>query len=314
LEEPATSPAGLPGRLGRSVTPGKPHTVVVLTIGAAVVGSILWAYWTTLTSMARKWSIDPQYSHGYLVPLFSVALLWLRRPQLNTQLLRSSWWGIVFIAAAIGLRLGAVHFYLEWFDALSLLPMLVGGCLLAGGWHAVRWAWPSILFLFFMCPLPFRLEVALQSPLRSVGTVSSVYVMQTLGMPAFAEGNVIALGDVRIGVAEACSGLRMLMIFFALTTAVAIVSSRPLWERLVIWVSAVPIAIVTNIVRITVTGSLYAMDLAKLAELVFHDLAGWLMMPFALFLLWGEFWVLSHLIIDEEGRPIDMGLHQETSS
>ena len=143
---------------------------------------------------------------------------------------------------------------------------------------------------------------------RRIGTEASVYVMQTLGLPALAEGNVIVLDESRIGVAEACSGLRMLMIFFSLTTAVAMISRRPLWERLLVFFSAVPIALIANIGRITVTGTLYWMDYSELAEVVFHDVAGWLMMPFALLLLWIEFWLLSRLLIVEDDRPVTMEL------
>jgi exosortase len=162
-----------------------------------------------------------------------------------------------------------------------------------------------------MIPLPFSIEVALQRPLRTFGTVTSTYIMQTIGLPALAEGNVIVVRDYRIGVEEACSGLRMLMIFFALSTAVALISERPLWERIVIVASAVPIALVTNIMRITVTGIFYLTGNEKLADLVFHDLAGWLMMPFALGLLWVELWVLSRLFVEEEQRPLVAGLQTE---
>src|SRR5207253_599308 len=95
-----------------------------------------------------------------------------------------------------------------------------------GGWRALHWARPSLAFLLFMIPLPYRVEVALAQPLQRVATVSSTYVLQTLGFMSFSEGNVIRLGETRIGVVEACSGLSMLLIFFALATAVCLVVKR----------------------------------------------------------------------------------------
>lgn len=262
--------------------------------------------------MARKWSTDPQYSHGYLVPLFAIGLLWLKRRDLDVDNIAPNWWGLPLLLTGVTLRLCGAFFYFDWLDAISLLPSLAGLVLLLGGWQLFRWAGPAVAFLFFMVPLPYSVEISMQYPLRRIGTEASVYVMQTLGLPALAEGNVIVLDESRIGVAEACSGLRMLMIFFSLTTAVAMISRRPLWERLLVVFSAIPIALIANIGRITVTGTLYWMDYSELAEVVFHDIAGWLMMPFALLLLWIEFWLLSHLFLIPDDHPFPLEL--ETSS
>lgn len=278
----------------------------------AVGGAVVWAYWPTLTRLAAKWGSDPQYSHGYLVPFFAMGLLWMRRSEFDARKLEANWWGLLLLLFGVGLRLAGGYFYFDWFDAISLMPVIAGVCLLMGGSAFLIWTLPAIAFLFFMIPLPYRLEVLLQQPLRHIGTVASVYIMQTIGLPALGEGNIIVLGEHRLGVAEACSGLRMLMIFFALTTAVAMVSPRPWWERLVIVVSAVPIALVTNVVRISVTGSLMYMDYSEIANLVFHDLAGWLMMPFALLLLWFEFWFLSHIVIAEEDKPMSVALEGDS--
>jgi len=285
-----------------------PQLKSVLISIVAIAITLVWAYWTTLVQLAAKWGSDPSYSHGYLVPLFAVGLLWMRRSELDVSRIAGNWWGLALIFAGVALRIAGVHYYLDWFDALSLIPVIAGICLLLGGSTFMLWTLPAIAFLFFMVPLPFRVEIALQAPLRQIGTIASVYIMQTIGLPALAEGNIIVVGDTRLGVAEACSGLRMLMIFFALTTAVALVSQRPLWERILIVVSAVPIALTTNVIRIAVTGCLYSLNYSKLAELVFHDLAGWLMMPFALVLLWFEFWILSKIVITEDDNPVSVSL------
>jgi exosortase len=258
--------------------------------------------------MANRWERDPQYSHGYLVPVFACALLWLRRNKLARNADSGSWWGIGLLAVAFALRVAGARFYMEWLDAISILPCLAGICLVAFGWRVFTWALPVIVFLLFMIPLPFRIEQAIQYPLRQVGTVGGVYAMQTVGLPAVARGNVIMVGDVQLGVAEACSGLSMLMVFMALTWAAAIISDRPLWERAVIVLSGVPIAIAANVARISVTGVLFAMNQSDLANRVFHDFAGWLMMPFAFALLCCELWLLSRLFIQEERTQVKLGL------
>ena len=141
-------------------------------------------------------------------------------------------------------------------------------------------------------------------PLQRISTLASAFALQTLGLPAVTQGNIILLSDVQgkpieLGVVDACSGLKMLIVFFCLTTAFAILVKRPLGERLLILLSTLPIAMICNITRITATGVLYATVGERLANLVFHDLAGWLMMPMALLLLWGELWLLSALFVDD---------------
>ena len=266
-----------------------------------------WAYWTTLASMVRKWNVDPQYSHGYLVPLISAYVLWVRRDHLDVSRLRPSWWGVPVVLAGLGLRLFGAHFYYEWFDALSIVPVLAGICLLVGGLAALQWAWLGIAFLVFMVPLPFTLETALRDPLKSIATAGSTFALQTIGIPALAEGHVIAVNEQRMEVEEACSGLSMLMVFFALSTAVAILSERALWERIVVVLSAVPIALIANVGRITLTGIFYVAGWDDFAER-FHDNAAFFMMPFAGALLYLELSILNRLFIVEEIRPMDAGL------
>ena len=270
-------------------------------------GALLWAYSATFQDLARKWDADPLYSHGFLVPVFALALLWFRRDLLPTGNFRPSLVGLAVLACSLAVRHAASYYYIEWFEHLSIVGCTLGIVLLAGGWSALRWAWPACLFLTFMLPLPFSLEVALRDPLRRIGTVASTYVMQTLGMPAFAEGTVIVVNDVRIGVVEACSGLGMLMIFFALSTAVALVVQQSAWRRLLLVASAVPIALIANVMRITVAGSFHAMGYHRFADLVFHDrLAGPFMMGIGLLLLWAEMALLDRLIIVESDEPVEL--------
>jgi exosortase len=273
--------------------------------GASLV-AVLWAHWSSLTEVVSCWAHDPQYSHGYLVPLFSLGLLWFRR-DLCPQAFQPSWWGVAVLAGGLGLRLFGTYFYFIWFEQISIMPILAGLFLLAGGVQAIRWAWPAIAFLGFMIPLPFWLSGKLTGPLQQLATVVCTFLLQTLGIPAIAEGNVIQLSEVQIGIIEACSGLRMLVIFFALSTAVALVVRRPLWERIVVALSAIPIALVSNVTRITATGVLHELVSSEFANMVFHDLAGWLMMPLALAMLWLELTLISHLLIEPARQAARQG-------
>jgi exosortase len=179
---------------------------------------------------------------------------------------------------------------------VSLLPCIAGLMALVGGRAALAWSWPAIAFLAFMVPLPHTWSLALSGPMQSIATLSSTFLLQVLGRPAIAEGNVIQLNEIELGIVEACSGLRMLVVFFALSTAMALLIRKPLWERAVIAASAIPIALASNILRITITGVLYEMLGNGYGGALLHDVAGWLMMPLGLAFLGLEMLVLKHLL------------------
>ena len=126
-----------------------------------LVGLIAWAFWPSMVELAEIWESDPQYSHGYLVPLFAVALLWLRRDYCNSTKMRRSWWGVAIVAAGCLIRLGGGYYYYFWLERFALLPIVAGLAMTLGGWAALRWSWPSIAFLIFMLPLPSGLAGAL---------------------------------------------------------------------------------------------------------------------------------------------------------
>jgi exosortase len=257
-----------------------------LFAGLAVTAALVWAAAPTVfgpDGLVEKWTTDSRYSHGYLVPLFSLYLLWSRRDSFCWD--GPSWWGVPFIALGVGLCLAGRYLYFFWLNQVALLPLVAGAVLLLGGWRTLRWAATAIAFLAFMIPLPYRLQVSLAMPLQQIGTTASVYALQTLGLAPYADGNRIILKGMPLEVAEACSGLGMLVVFFAIATAYALVSSRPWLDRSVAIISAIPIAVLCNVVRITITGLLYVLVGQEQGERYFHGPAGWLMMLLALMFL-----------------------------
>ena len=128
----------------------------------AALGSLgvlcAWAYWPTLTNLANTWATDPQYSHGYLVPGFALALLWMRKAQTPAGGFRPSWFGLPILAVGLLVWLASAYAYHEWLEAFSMLLCIAGLAGLLGGLPALRWSWPSIAFLLFMVPLPWTLE------------------------------------------------------------------------------------------------------------------------------------------------------------
>lgn len=272
---------------------------------ALVAAGLIWSYWSTLTVLQERWGADPLYAHGYLVPFVAAGIAWWRKDQLKQlQLEPSLLLGLPLLVAGIGLRLTAAKLYLEWFDGLSLVPCVAGLVLMFGGLPLLKVFWPAVVYLAFMVPLPFRLEAIASGPLQSIATMASTFSLQLMGFPAGNEGNVITINEARIGVAEACSGLRMLVVFFAATAAVALCSTKPLWERAIVLLSAVPIAIACNVIRITATGVLFETLGSATAKAFFHDFAGWLMMLLAVGLLKLELWFWANVMIDPPAREV----------
>jgi exosortase len=276
--------------------------------------ALLWAFGNGLAEVVGAWD-DPQYSHGYLIPLFSIVLLWLRRQPFEEVPAWERWAGVGIVLLSMLVRLvGAVTVSLT-LDRLMFVPCLLGVFVIAGGFRALRWAGPPILFLAFMYPLPRAVNDGLLRPLQSLATGCSLFALQTLGIESFRDGNRIVMENVQIGVVDACSGLRMATIFLALAAGLAMISTnRPWWERLTILLSAIPIALAANVIRITVTGVLYSFDVNReIAKMVFHDFAGWIMMPIAIGLLYLETQILSRLFIEEapiQLQPIGPRFHQ----
>jgi exosortase len=272
-------------------------------IALAVLG---WAFWPTLCELFDTWVTQPDYSHGPLVPLFALYLLARRKPVAGAAPRPWPILGFAVLTFAILLRLaGSATSFLP-LEGVAFVLCLTGLAALAGGRAALARFWPPLVFLLFMIPLPYEMSRLLGAQLQQVGTLATTYLLQCLGQPALAEGNRILIGNVTLNVVEACSGLRMLMTFFAFSTAAVFLMDRHWLVKSLVLASAVPIALVTNILRITATGLAHVWladgaDKARVLSFI-HDFNGWMMMPVGLLLLVLELWVFKHLLI-ERARP-----------
>jgi exosortase len=275
------------------------------TLGWGMIGGLtallFYSYWPRLSDLPSFWE-NPQYSHGWIVPLFAVGLLFWWRQPIGRVTLAERLAGLGLLVACFALRLWCASYRIVTIDMYTFVPALAGVFLMAGGWKTFRWAWAPIAFLIFMYPLPDEATRYILGPLQILATMASTFALQTLGFDAYREGNVIILGDRHLNVVDACSGLRMLTIFVALSVALVLLGGREWWENAVVIASAVPIALIVNAIRITVTGVMYTID-AELADKIFHDWAGYFMMPLALGMLFVEQQIMSCLVVTEEAAP-----------
>jgi len=278
-------------------------TLILIGIFTA---ALIYSYFPGLTNAYIAWA-NPQYAHGWIVPLFSAALLfWWRQPvapvKVSARLV-----GLLLLAAAFGLRLFAARYRIVTIDMYTFVPAICGVFILVGGWSMFRWAWAPLMFLIFMYPLPDEATRYLLGPLQTTATMVSTFALQTLGLEAYREGNQIVLGEMHLGVVDACSGLRMLTIFCALSVGMVMVGRRSWWENAIILASAIPIALAVNSIRITVTGVLFQVADSEFAERVFHDWAGLVMMPMAMAMLYAEQYILANVFLPELEGPAVLG-------
>lgn len=264
--------------------------VLMLTLG----------YANMLAFTAFHWK-EGLYSHGYIIPLFSAGLFWVRRKSLTQVPNIERWIGLAILVVSLLVRLYAAYFDMNPLDRLSYIGAMLGVCQMVGGYEMLRWAGPPIAFLVFMFPLPSKLENTVLLWLQSIAAWASTFILQLLGVPALRDGNNIAIDQVKMEVADACSGLRMGTIFGAMSVALAMIIDRPWWDRLTILVFAIPVALATNIIRIVVTGLLFmAFPDNEAIHTYTHNWAGLAMMPIALGFLWVEMTLLNMLTVPME--------------
>ena len=280
------------------------HYIKILIIG----GLIGYLFRIEISQIVGQWLTDSSWSHGFLIPLFSLYFINRKRDQILSLQAKPCYLGLLFLVLAIG-------FYIlnrfspsgyEYLCRISIVTTLASVVLFLGGWSLMKYTWLPIGFLMFAVPLPERFYKALTIPMRQwAAVVASGLLNLVPNLNATANGVVIdvlykgKLLDPALDVAEACAGMRLLMAFLALGVVMAYLHERPLWQRIVLMISTIPIAIFCNIVRVTITGFIYVFIHPKYAQGIYHDMLGMAMLPLAFGLYGFLAWFMSSLFIDE---------------
>jgi exosortase len=276
----------------------------------ALTAVMIWTFWSTIDGLIGIWR-NPQYSHGYLVPIFTIALLVMRRQPFQPVSFWARWSGVGIIILGLAMRLLGAQIHNGVVEMWAIIPVLMGIFTVAGGWSMLRWAAAPLAFLIFMMPVPEHVADMFLAPLQKAATVFSCYTLQTLGVDSYYVGNRIIIGEgFPLNIEEQCSGLRMCTIFLAMAVAMTMITERPLWQNAIVILSAIPIALAVNLIRIVITALLYLLlgPESALAKHFFHDLAGWFMMPLAFLFLYVEMQILDHILVEESSAvPVIVG-------
>jgi len=264
-------------------TPVKARTISWPAI--AWFGILLIAvYFPILSKLVVQWSTDDDVSHGFFVPLVAGYIVWQRREKLLSMEWKPAWWGIALLVWA-GLQaylgmLGAELFLQRTAFLISLVAML----LILGGTGLVRELAFPLLLLPFMIPLPTVVYNQITFPLQLFASAVAEKSLDVLNIPVLRDGNILELASQKLDVAEACSGIRSLLSLSFLSLVYAYFFDRKVWMRWVLLIATIPIAIVANSARVTLTGVFSEIN-PELAQGFFHEAEGWVIFVVALVIL-----------------------------
>ncbi len=262
-----------------------------------------WLYAPLIWRLAQQWWQDPNYTHGFFVPVFSLFLLWEGRAKLAALPKRPSWWGLaILVLALMALVLGTIGsgFFLS---RVSLLLLICGMVVFLAGWeHLAAISFP-LAFLILMIPSSSLVD-QITFPLQILASKTATFLLTGVGVPAVREGNIILLPTARLEVAEACSGVRSLFSLITLTVIYGYLAETKTGVRVLLALIAVPVSILANALRISVTGLVVRYWGLEGAQGTLHLLSGWLIFAGSLLLIFALH-RLSRMLLSGKQTPLE---------
>ena len=247
---------------------------VGLFIAAAVILAVA-GFGHSLLELVRRWRIQEEYSHGFLIPFIAGWLLWSRREALRESIGQPSWIGpgLILLAAAMHVVGGLSALYM--LSQLGFIVALIGIVLGFGGPSLLKVSFVPIIFLVFAIPVPYFIDAVLSFKLQLISSELGTFFIRLFQIPVFLQGNVIDLGDYKLQVVDACSGLRYLYPLMCLGFLAAYLFQAPFWQRALVFLSTIPITIFMNSFRIGVVGLMVDKFGPQDADGFLHMFEGW---------------------------------------
>ena len=246
---------------------------------------LIICYLPTLVYLVDRWYNDEDMGHGFFVPVIALYIAWLNKDRLMEADLNPSYaWGsgvLVFAALQYYLAtLGAELFLAR----TAFIESVIGVVLFLGGWKAVKILAFPLFLLFFMVPIPAIIYNSATLRLQMLASSCAEWALALIGIPVFREGNVLELASQKLSVVEACSGIRSLLSLTFLSLVYSYFFDKRTWMRVVLFLATIPIAIIANAGRVTLTGILSEIR-PSLAHGFMHTMSGWVIFMIALFIL-----------------------------
>ncbi|MGH1471279.1 MAG: VPLPA-CTERM-specific exosortase XrtD [Cellvibrionaceae bacterium] len=283
--------------------PQKNDTLFIFGIGAVSFILLIFGFYDGLLEMIDKWTLE-EYSHGYLIPLVSLLLVFQKLPQVTQETPKNRWLSIVFLIAGLAMliigKLSTIFIIMQYGFIVALASILIA----IFGMNGLRKLWAPIVYLSFMIPLPNFLYANLSSQLQLLSSNIGVFIIRLFDISVFLEGNIIDLGNYKLQVVEACSGLRYLFPLLSFGFLIAYLFQAPIWQRVIIFFTTIPITIVMNSFRIAIIGITVNYWGIAAAEGFLHDFEGWVVFIACLSLLMLEIFIF-HKILYNKGHFFD---------
>lgn len=263
-----------------------------LLLGAVVL--LIIAFWGGLTELVIRWDKQEEYGHGYFIPAITLWFLWKRKEALIASWGSSSASGLLLVLMGIAMlivgEISAIYILIQY----GFLIALIGLVLVSGGFSLAKVSFAPILFLIFAIPLPYFVDAQLSWKLQLLSSQIGVGILRFFGAPVFLEGNVIDLGLYKLQVVDACSGLRYLYPLLSIGALISYMYLGKLWQKIVIFLSTIPITIFMNSLRISVVGLLVNEWGNEMADGFLHYFEGWIIFMACLLMLLAEIKLFEH--------------------
>ena len=249
-----------------------------LVWGSALVCALTVAvYYRVLGELAILWWRDPNYSHGFLVPIFAAYLVWVKRDSITNKEVNVIWSGVAVVALGLLVLLLGVYGASVFLARVSIGIVLAGFVLCLGGWPLLKQLRFALLVLFLAIPLPTIVFNQIALPLQIIASKLASHLLPLFGVPVLREGNIIVLANMKLEVAEACSGIRSLVALFTLSVFYGYFLEKTFLRRAILALTSIPIAIAANAIRIFGTGLCVQYWDPDMALGFFHEFSGWVM-------------------------------------
>jgi exosortase len=244
-------------------------------------GLLLVCYAPILWALVKYWNEDADMGHGFFVPIVAAFIAWQKRDELLAEKPSPNWWGLAIVIC------GALQLYIATLGAevflgrTAFVISVIGSVLLLCGTRYVRILAFPLFLLFFMIPIPAIIYNKITFPLQMLASQVATGALELLQIPVVREGNVLHLSETSLSVVEACSGIRSLLTLTFMSLVYGFFFETKAWIRVTLFVATIPIAIVANASRVTLTGILTEYK-KELAEGFFHSAEGWVIFMVAL--------------------------------
>ncbi|MDD2738303.1 MAG: VPLPA-CTERM-specific exosortase XrtD [Methylomonas lenta] len=278
-----------------SLTPSN-SSILVLALWSLVLLLLGLVFNESLAEMSHIWMGSEEYSHGFFIPVISIYLIWVQRHQLSfVKDFKASLLGLTILLLGLLLFLLGGLATIRTIQHYAFIVAVTGVFASAFGWQGLKVAWVPLVFLLFMVPFPNFILNNLSSKLQLISSWLGVEFIRACDIMVYLEGNVIDLGGYKLQVVEACSGLRYLFPLASLSFLCAYLFKGPFWQKLLIFLSSMPLTIFMNSFRIGVIGLLVNSWGTEMAEGFLHDFEGWAVFLLCMVLLFIEMWIFSRL-------------------